>query len=110
LALRVELGVERAGLEAGVVGLDLGEKLGELGQNPELGRLGIGRVDDELALGFGLGEIGAGLEALDLLWRGAEVGFRGQGRPRRHRGHKCHQQRLHILSPTRIAYSKITAP
>ena len=50
LTFGADLGVERAGLQADVVGLDLRKELREFGENAQFGGLGIGGVDDDLAL------------------------------------------------------------
>ena len=74
LALGQHLGVERAGLQAHVAGLDLGEHLVEGRQQLDLALLGIGRIEHESALGLGLVDVGAGLEALHLAGLVAELG------------------------------------
>ena len=83
LALGADLGVKRAGLQPGVVGLDLREELRELGEDAQFGGLGIGGVDDDFALGLGLLDIGAGLEAVYLPRLGAAIALRRQRRPPR---------------------------
>ena len=75
LALRQHLGVERAGLQADVAGLDLGEDLVEGGQQLDLALLGIGRIERERAFGLGLVDVGAGLEALHLAGVVAQLGL-----------------------------------
>ena len=81
LALGQHLGVEGAGLQADVTGLDLGKQLVEGRQQLDLALLRIGRVEGEGALGLGLGHVGAGLEALHLDRLVAQLGL-GLGRSR----------------------------
>ncbi len=66
LALGPDFGVERAGLQAHIVGLDLGKHLLERSQQLGLALLGVGRIEHEGAFRLGLVDIRAGLEALHL--------------------------------------------
>ena len=89
-------------------GFDLRKHLTEPGQYLELGLLGIGRIDHDLALLLSLLDIGAGLEALHLLRLRAQRPFLGsQRRPRKRHGEpqtrQAAHQTFHRPAPPRIA-------
>jgi hypothetical protein len=81
--LRGDLGVERAGLQPHVAGLDLREVLAERVQQRGDGGLAVVAVVDKLALGLGLVDVRARVEVQHLA-----AAHRALGRDERHVGHE----------------------